>query len=104
MLRYVSEREITIDQRSLERFCKRHHVASLGLFGSVLTARFRSSSDVDVLVEFKKRCEPDLFALVDMEYELGALIGRPVDLRTPKDLSPHFRAQVQSTAKMLYEG
>jgi predicted nucleotidyltransferase len=38
-----------------------------------------------------------------MEQELSMLLGgRTVDLRTPEDLSPHFRGQVIAEAEVQY--
>jgi len=37
-----------------------------------------------------------------MELELGAVLGREVELRTYRDLSRHFRDQVRDTAVDLY--
>jgi uncharacterized protein len=37
-----------------------------------------------------------------MERELTALSGRPVDLRTPAELSKHFREAVVSEALVQY--
>lgn len=44
---------ITLPKEFLAEFCRRNHIRKLSLFGSVLTPRFRSDSDVDVLVEFE---------------------------------------------------
>ena len=46
--------------------------------------RFRPESDVDVLVEFEPEARVSLLALARMERELGQIIGRKVDLRTPE--------------------
>lgn len=86
----------------IEQFCKKYHITSLALFGSILTASFTPSSDVDILVQFEKDHIPTLFDLVDMESELTTIIGHQVDLRTPKDLSPYFRDAVISQAKLIY--
>ena len=37
-----------------------------------------------------------------MESELTDLMGRPVDLKTPNDLSPYFREEVLSKAQVIY--
>jgi predicted nucleotidyltransferase len=37
-----------------------------------------------------------------MELELEEALGRPVELRTPEDLSPYFRDEVTATARPLY--
>jgi len=38
-----------------------------------------------------------------MEIELSEMIGRKVDLRTPKELSRYFRDEVLSEAEVQYE-
>lgn len=61
---------------------------------------FRPDSDVDVLVEFQPGTIVGLLTLAAME--LGGIIGRKVDLRTPNDLSRYFRQQVLDSARVLY--
>ena len=66
----------------------------MSLFGSVLRDDFGSDSDVDVLVEFMVGTRVGLIRLASLEHELGALLGRKVDLNTPGFLSKHFRSQI----------
>ncbi len=94
---------LKLDQATLARFCTSHHIRRLALFGSVLKGMDRPDSDVDLLVEFEPGQEPGLLSLADMEAELSALLGgRNVDLRTPEDLSHHFRDEVLRTAEVQY--
>ncbi|MBF0627703.1 MAG: nucleotidyltransferase domain-containing protein [Magnetococcales bacterium] len=87
----------------LTEFCQRRHIRRLALFGSRLSGTEGLDSDVDLLVEFQSGYAPDYFALVEMEGELsGLLAGRPVDLRTPDELSRYFRQQVMETARVQY--
>lgn len=86
----------------IRRFCLKNHIRKLALFGSILTKRFRKSSDIDILVEFDSKHIPGLIGISRMEYELTDIIGRRVDLRTPNDLSPHFRNEVLAEAHQLY--
>lgn len=65
-------------------------------------ARTTPTSDIDVLVEFLPGVRVSLFDLGGMLVELAELLGRPVDLRTPLDLSPYFRAEVLHSARLLY--
>jgi hypothetical protein len=63
---------------------------------------FKPESDIDVLVEFQPGKTPGFLKLAGMEEELSGIIGgRKVDLRTPQDLSPHFRGRVMTEAKVL---
>lgn len=93
---------IRLQKIKIEIFCKKHHIAYLALFGSVLTPNFSKKSDVDILVRFKKKYIPHLFGIIQMESELSEIIGYPVDLRTPNDLSPYFRDEVLTKAKIIY--
>ena len=93
---------IQLDPEFVAEFCRRHHVQRLSLFGSVLTDRFLPESDVDFLIEFEPEDTPGFFALARMQFELEAVVGKPVDLRTPKDLSRHFRDEVLRSAEVQY--
>ena len=93
---------ISVPQDKIRKFCQRHHIRKLSLFGSVLRDDFRPDSDIDVLVEFELGNTPG-FEIVAMEKELGEILERKVDLRTPKDLSKYFREQVVREAKVQYE-
>ncbi len=83
-------------------FCHRQHVRKLSLFGSILRDDFRPESDVDVLVEFEPGHVPGMLRMAALEMELSALFGRKVDLRTPAELSRHFRDQVMREAEVQY--
>lgn len=93
---------IQIPVERVAAFCERHGVARLSLFGSVLREDFSPASDVDVLVEFLPARIPDLFAMVRLQEELSSMLGRAVDLRTPRELSRHFRARVMAEARVLH--
>jgi predicted nucleotidyltransferase len=91
------EPRVHISREAVARFCRRHHIRRLALFGSVLRDDFGPDSDVDVLVEFEPGQVPGL-AFFDMQDELSALFGRRVDLNTPGFLSPYFRDAVLASA------
>ena len=93
---------IHLDPEFIADFCRRNRIRKLALFGSVLTDRFRSDSDVDVLVEFEEGARVGYIAMAGMEIELGERLGRKVDLRTPAELSRYFRDQVVHSAEVQY--
>ncbi|MCY2951591.1 MAG: nucleotidyltransferase family protein [Planctomycetota bacterium] len=93
---------IQFDQKSIAAFCQRHQISRLSLYGSILRDDFRPDSDIDVLVEFTSDAKVSLFDLGGMLMELRDMLGRDVDLRTPQDLSRHFRDQVLHESKVLY--
>ena len=91
-----------ISPEILQAFCKKHHIRSLALFGSVVRDDFGPESDIDVLVEFEEGHTPGLefFAI---EAELSGLLGRKVDLQTSKFLSPEVLQNALSEAVVAYE-
>jgi predicted nucleotidyltransferase len=97
---YHFERHIS--KNKLAKFCKKHHIRKLSLFGSALRGELGPKSDIDLLVEFENGYVPGLITLSGMEIELTEIIGRKVDLRTPRELSRYFREQVVNAAQVQY--
>jgi len=93
---------IQVDHERIAEFCRKHHIAKLAFFGSVLREDFRPDSDVDILIWFEPGKEVGLIRLAGMERELSDIIGRKVDLRTPEDLSRYFRNKVVEQAEVQY--
>ena len=84
--------QIVVPKERIEEFCRRHHVRKLSLFGSVLRDDFRSDSDVDILVEFKGKATFDRY--MDTKFYLEDLLGRKVDLVTPKAIKPRMKSYI----------
>ncbi len=94
--------DLDIPEDKIADFCRRHGVARLALFGSVLRDDFGPDSDVDILVEFPPGQTPSLLDLGGMLMELRRILGRSVDLKTPGFLSRYFREQVVRDARTVY--
>jgi predicted nucleotidyltransferase len=92
---------IPIDKQAIADFCRKWHVSELALFGSVLRDDFRPDSDVDVLVTFETGHVPGL-KFITMEEELSAMLGRKVDLLTPKFITPFIRERVLAEAEVQF--
>ncbi|WP_341305483.1 nucleotidyltransferase family protein [Pseudomonas sp. TMP25] len=75
----------------------RFHTANPRIFGSVLHGTDQDGSDLDLLVDALPGAT--LFDLGGLQVELETLLGVHVDLLTPGDLSPTFRAQVLAEAQ-----
>ncbi len=99
----VPQPVLALPREALADYCCRNGIRSLSLFDSFLHGEAHADGDVDLLVEFDPERHTGLLDVVRMEWELADLLGRPVDLRTPRDLSLHFRARVVAEAKRLYE-
>src|SRR3954469_12766393 len=93
---------IPVDKRKVADFCRRHRIAKLWFFGSVLRPDFRSDSDVDVLIEFEPGEAPGL-AFGDLRDELAQMLDRPVDLLTTGALrNPFRRSEILRTRRLAY--
>ena len=95
--------QITLPIDALKYFAERYPIRRLAIFGSVLRDDFNAESDIDILVEFQPDAQIGFFKMYDLEQELTTLIGRRVDLRTPHELSRHFRDEVLREAVVIYE-
>ncbi|TWI09551.1 nucleotidyltransferase family protein [Aerolutibacter ruishenii] len=74
----------------------RFRVANPRVFGSVLHRVDADGSDLDLLVDPLPGAT--LLDLGGLQVELEELLGVPVDVRTPGDLPPKFRAEVLAEA------
>ncbi|MEX0655432.1 MAG: nucleotidyltransferase family protein [Phycisphaeraceae bacterium] len=92
---------LSINEDALRQFCRRHHIIEMRLFGSVLRDDFGRDSDVDVLVRFAPGQSPG-WEIVDIEQELGELIGRKVDLITFGGLKPWWRDEILPRSEVIY--
>ena len=101
-IRCMKDVPIPIPEKQIAEFCRRHGVAKLSLFGSILRDDFGPDSDIDFLVEFLPGVRYSLFDLGGMYMELREMFGREVDLKTPGDLSKYFREKVIRQARPLY--
>ena len=71
---------------------RRYGVRSLGLFGSVVRGEERSTSDIDILVEFDRA--PTFFQFIALEDELSRLLGAKVDLVMKSALKPRIGERI----------
>ncbi len=93
---------IEFPRERLAAFCRKNNIRRLSLFGSILRDDFSEDSDIDVLVEFEPGKTPSLLGMAGLEIELSEMLGRRVELRTPKDLSRYFRDEVLQKAEPQY--
>lgn len=75
----------TIKSR-LPELLQKYGVESLGVFGSYIRREQKSSSDLDILVTFKKT--PGLLKFIELENYLSDLFGVKVDLVMKDVLKP----------------
>jgi predicted nucleotidyltransferase len=84
--------EIVTKIKAHRRALTRYGVKSLALFGSTARNKMRKESDVDVLVQFDKSTWANYIGL---KFYLEDLLGREVDLVTPKALKPATKPSIE---------
>jgi len=91
-------RQAILDRLSAEApaLREKYGVKSLAVFGSMARGDDREGSDVDILVTFEGRATFDNF--MGLKLDLEDLLGRPVDLLTPKCLGPAMEARIEKEA------
>ncbi len=84
--------------------CNKHKVSTLFIFGSILTSKFKNSSDIDLLVDF---ADVDLYDYADnyfdLKYSLENLLKREIDLLEDKAIkNPFLRQSIDSSKQLIY--
>ena len=92
---------LPFDTSKLIEICRQNDVAKVGIFGSMARGEADDQSDVDLLVEFSKR--KSLLALVALERQISAALGRKVDLLTEAAISPYLRDRIKRDLQIIYE-
>ena len=93
--------------RNIDRIrdlCLKHNVGRLFVFGSVLTDRFQTDSDIDLVVDFKG---VDLYNYADNYFDLKKslenIFNHDVDLLEDKAINnPYIRQSIDSSKQLLY--
>ena len=88
----------------IEELCRNYNVKQLYAFGSVLTDRFNSDSDIDLIVNFKKiPVENYADNYFDFKFSLQDMFDRPVDLLEEQALkNPYFIQNINKKKQLIY--
>jgi hypothetical protein len=83
----------------IREICRRYGASNIRIFGSVARHTADEASDIDFLVDL----DPGrtLFDLGGLAYDLGHLLGRPVDVATPGLLRARIRSRIVREAVPL---
>ena len=102
LLIIVKELKDHIEQIKL--LCNAYHVKSLFAFGSVVSGKLKTESDIDLLVDIDSADPIDYsdnyFAL---KFQLEDIFKRPVDLLEDKAVkNPFLKKQIDNTKVLIY--
>jgi predicted nucleotidyltransferase len=81
---------------------RKHGVAHIDLFGSIVRNEADSESDIDVVVEFKQRRGMSLSKFASLRTKLEDILGYEVDLAENKSLRPEVKRAFQRDALRVF--
>jgi uncharacterized protein len=87
------------NREAIRSLVAQYRVTNPRVFGSTARNEDHDGSDLDLLVDALPGTT--LFDLGGLQYELERLLGLPVDVRTPQDISTRFRETVLASARAL---
>ena len=88
----------------IQKLCAQHKVKKLYAFGSALTPRFSSESDIDFLVDFEAQ-DIDHYAdnYFKLKFALEEVFKRRIDLLEEKTIrNPYFKQAIENQRRLLY--
>ncbi len=88
--------------KAIRAYCAEQPIERLSLFGSALRGELTPESDIDLLVEYEPDARVGLFDMGGHLMDLQDIVGRKVDLVTPKGLCPYIRDEVLDGARLIY--
>jgi uncharacterized protein len=70
-------------------------IARLSLFGSIARGEAGPESDIDLLIEVDRAARFGLSDLLDLQEDLGPLLGRPINFAFASELRPWLRDWIE---------
>ncbi len=86
----------------IREYCAAQPILRLSVFGSAARDELTPESDIDLLVEYMPDASVGLFDMGGHLMDLQDIVGRNVDLVTPKGLCPYIRDEVLDDARQIY--
>lgn len=88
----------------ISTLCSTHGVRHLYAFGSTLTDKFNSESDIDLLVDFLPLNSIDYADnYYNLKFALESILNRKVDLLEEKALkNPYFLKAIENSKQLIY--
>jgi hypothetical protein len=96
--------EITIHIDQIKKLCDTNKVKTLFAFGSVLTDKFRTDSDIDLVVDIPDN-DPLTYTdkYFNLKEQLEQIFNRHVDLLEQKAIrNPYLKSQIDQTKVLIY--
>lgn len=97
-------KEISDHIEQIGKLCYTHDVKSLFAFGSVISGKLRTDSDIDLIVDIDSKdpveYSDNYFAL---KFQLENILNRQIDLMEARALkNPFLKKQIDKTKVLVY--
>lgn len=100
--RTATAEQVLATLRAHEAELRAAGIRRLSLFGSVARGDDEADSDVDLAAELDPAARIDLVRLVGLERQIGALLGRKVDLLPEPVEKPRLRANIERDRRRAF--
>jgi|TARA_Y100000310_G_scaffold70980_1_gene66791 hypothetical protein len=91
-MKMQSKKQINILKKKIISILKKNNVVRAGIFGSYARGEQKKNSDIDILVEIKKKIS--LFDFAGIKIELEEKLRRKVDLVEYKVIKPRIKKNI----------
>lgn len=98
-------RIIEYQKSDLEKIFKQHKISKAYIFGSALSEKFNTKSDIDFLIQFENNLTPLEKGTLwwSLHDSLRNLFDREIDLLTENSLrNPYFIKELNETKRLIY--
>ena len=94
---------IDVSIEKVKALCEKYGIEELSLFGSVLREDFGPQSDVDVMLKFRPGHGFTFENTPDIQDDLAAIFGRPVDvIEKGRVRNPFRKHSIMNSYRVLY--
>ncbi len=89
---------------NIKKLCAQLSVKRMSICGSAATDQFGPKSDIDVIVEFDRKANKNLFdEYFTLKEELEKIFNKPVDIIIERSVrNPFLKESLDSTRKDIY--
>lgn len=92
--------DISTITRAAVPILKKHGVIRASLFGSAARGEMNRDSDIDILIEIPK--DRDLFAFMDIQFDLEDTLGTKIDLVEYDHIKPRLKPFILKDQIRIY--
>ncbi|MBI2641375.1 nucleotidyltransferase domain-containing protein [Candidatus Roizmanbacteria bacterium] len=93
--------KLSINQNNLRDLCKLNNISYLGIFGSYSRGDEKKTSDIDLLIDFKKT--KSFFELAPIQAQFEKIFRKPIDLVLKNRIKKSFKPYIYKDLIPLYE-